>query len=117
MGHGFGTPRAVALPVYAESSVRAGYIVMVFDYRYFGESGGESRQLLDIGKQHEDWRNALAYTCAQEGVDRRRIVAWGTSLAGGHVLSLAGRGRGLRRDYRPGSARERLCCGARDGVA
>lgn len=92
MGHGFGTPRAVALYVYAEAFARAGYIVTVFDYRYFGESEGEPRQLLDIGKQHEDWRNALAYTRALDGVDPRRIVGWGTSFAGGHVLSLAGRG-------------------------
>lgn len=105
MGHGFGTPRAVALYVYAEAFVRAGYIVTVFDYRYFGESEGEPRQLLDIGKQHEDWRNALAYTRAKEGVDRRCIVAWGTSFAG--VTCFPWRaGRGLRRDYRPGPARQ-----------
>ena len=36
MGHGFGLPRAVALYTYAEAFARAGYTVVVFDYRYFG---------------------------------------------------------------------------------
>lgn len=40
MGHGFGTPRAVALYVYADAFARAGYGVVVFDYRHFGESEG-----------------------------------------------------------------------------
>ena len=40
MGHGFGTPRAVALYVYADAFARAGYGVVVFDYKHFGESEG-----------------------------------------------------------------------------
>lgn len=92
MGHGFGTPRAVALYTYADAFARAGYTVVVFDYRYFGESAGTPRQLLDIRKQLHDWRNALAFTRALEWVNPHRIIAWGTSFAGGHVLSLAGAG-------------------------
>jgi len=38
MGHGFGTPRAVALYVYADAFARAGYGVVVFGYKHFGES-------------------------------------------------------------------------------
>ncbi|WP_291480497.1 alpha/beta hydrolase [Corynebacterium sp.] len=95
MAHGFGTPRAVALYVYAEAFVRAGYTVVVFDYRHFGESEGEPRQLLDIAKQHEDWRNAVAYARSLDGVDPAQLVGWGTSFAGGHVLSLAGSGEGF----------------------
>ncbi|WP_297452564.1 hypothetical protein [uncultured Corynebacterium sp.] len=48
MGHGFGTPRALCLYRYAEEFAQASYIIVVFDYRYFGESDGEPRQLLDI---------------------------------------------------------------------
>ncbi|HJD49188.1 MAG TPA: alpha/beta hydrolase [Candidatus Corynebacterium intestinavium] len=90
MGHGFGTPRALGLYRYAEAFAAAGYIVVVFDYRYFGESTGQPRQLLDIRKQIEDWRLALAFTRSLDGVDATRIIGWGTSFAGGHVLSLAG---------------------------
>jgi pimeloyl-ACP methyl ester carboxylesterase len=92
MAHGFGTPRAFRLYAYAEVFARAGYIVLVFDYRHFGDSEGEPRQLLDISKQHQDYRNAIAYARTLDGVDSDRIVGWGTSFAGGHVLTLAGTG-------------------------
>lgn len=85
MGHGFGTPRALCLYRYAEEFAQVGYIVVVFDYRYFSESDGEPRQLLDIKKQLEDRRQALAFTRRLEGVDPHRIVGWGTSFAGGHA--------------------------------
>lgn len=95
MAHGFGTPRAVALYVYAEEFARNGYAVVVFDYRHFGESEGEPRQLLGVGKQHQDWRRAIAFARSLEGIDPDRIIAWETSFAGGHVLSLAGSGEKL----------------------
>lgn len=92
MAHGFGTPRAFRLYTYADAFARAGYTVLVFDYRHFGDSDGEPRQLLDIAKQHQDYRNAIAYARSLNGVDKQRIVGWGTSFAGGHVLTLAGTG-------------------------
>lgn len=92
MAHGFGTPRAVRLHSYAQLFAQAGYAVLVFDYRHFGDSDGEPRQLLDIGKQLADWRNAVAYARTLDGIDSDRIVGWGTSFAGGHVLSRAGAG-------------------------
>ncbi|MDV7135283.1 alpha/beta hydrolase [Williamsia muralis] len=92
MAHGFGTPRAVRLFSYADVFARAGYVVVVFDYRHFGDSEGEPRQLLDISKQHQDYRNAIAHARSLDGAHARRIVGWGTSFAGGHVLSLAGTG-------------------------
>nr|WP_329955324.1 alpha/beta hydrolase [Rhodococcus fascians] len=92
MAHGFGTPRVIRLFAYAEVFARAGYTVLVFDYRHFGDSDGEPRQLLDIGKQLVDWRNAVAYARTLDGVDSARIVGWGTSFAGGHVLTRAGTG-------------------------
>lgn len=92
MAHGFGTPRALRLYAYAERFVAAGYVVSVFDYRHFGDSDGEPRQLLDVPKQLVDWRAAVDFTRALDGVDENKIVGWGTSFAGGHVLTLAGTG-------------------------
>lgn len=92
MAHGFGTPRAMRLYAYAERFVAAGYIVCVFDYRYFGDSEGAPRQLLDIPSQLADWRHAVDFARTLDGVDKNRIVGWGTSFAGGHVLTLAGNG-------------------------
>jgi fermentation-respiration switch protein FrsA (DUF1100 family) len=45
--------------------------------------------------QHEDWRAALRYARSLEGIDHTRVVAWGTSFAGGHVITIAGQGEPL----------------------
>lgn len=95
MAHGFGSVRALRLYAYAERFAAAGYTVVVFDYRGFGDSDGEPRQLLDISMQHQDWRSALAYAQTLHNVDADRVIAWGTSFAGGHVLTLAGQGEPL----------------------
>lgn len=95
MAHGFGCIRDLRLPAYAERFRDAGFVVVVFDYRHFGASDGQPRQLLDIGRQLDDWRSALAYTRSLPGVDPDRVIAWGTSFSGGHVLTLAGTGERL----------------------
>jgi fermentation-respiration switch protein FrsA (DUF1100 family) len=95
MAHGFGSPRALRLYAYAERFAAAGYAAVVFDYRGFGDSEGEPRQLLDISMQHDDWRAALGFARSLPGIDANRIVAWGTSFGGGHVLTVAGRGEAL----------------------
>lgn len=92
MAHGFGSVRALRLYAYAERFATAGYAVVVFDYRGFGDSQGVPRQLLDISMQHQDWRSALGFARNLDDVDANRVVAWGTSFAGGHVLTLAGQG-------------------------
>ena len=95
MAHGFGCVRSLRLPAYAERFAAAGYVVVVFDYRYFGESDGQPRQLLDVASQLDDWRAAIGWARTLDGVDPERVVGWGTSLAGGHVITLAGTGTPL----------------------
>ncbi|SDJ39648.1 Fermentation-respiration switch protein FrsA, has esterase activity, DUF1100 family [Frankineae bacterium MT45] len=95
MAHGFGAVRALRLYAYAEHFAAAGYLVVVFDYRGFGESDGTPRQLLNVLRQHEDWRAALNFARSLPEADRDRVVAWGTSFSGGHVISLAGHGEPL----------------------
>jgi pimeloyl-ACP methyl ester carboxylesterase len=92
MGHGFGGVRALRLYAYAERFAEAGYAVVVFDYRGFGESDGSPRQVLDVAMQLQDWRAALQFARELPGVDPQRVVAWGTSFGGGHVITLAGQG-------------------------
>lgn len=95
MAHGFGAVRALRLYAYAERFAAAGYAVAVFDYRGFGDSDGTPRQLLDVAMQHQDWRAALAYARTLPGIDAEKVVAWGTSFGGGHVISIAGQGEAL----------------------
>ena len=89
MGHGFGAVRELRLDAYADRFAEAGYAVLVFDYRHFGSSSGQPRELLDLSRQHEDWRSALAYARSLAWIDRSQVVAWGSSLGGGHVLHTA----------------------------
>jgi dienelactone hydrolase len=89
MAHGLGAIREMRLDAFAERFAAAGYACLVFDYRHFGASDGEPRQLLDVGKQLEDWKAALAYARARDEVDAGRVVLWGTSFSGGHVIATA----------------------------
>ncbi len=89
LGHGFCGVRELRLDAYAERFQRAGYHALVFDYRHFGASGGEPRQLLSVRRELEDWRAALAFAPTLPAVDGKRLAIWGTSLGGGHVLTLA----------------------------
>ncbi|GAA1463623.1 alpha/beta hydrolase [Williamsia maris] len=95
MAHGFGGIRGIRLPAYAARFASDGYAVVLFDYRYFGDSEGEPRQLLDVPSQLDDWRAAIRFARSLDVVDAERVVGWGTSFAGGHVLSLAGGGERL----------------------
>ena len=89
MAHGFAAIRVLRLDAYAERFAEAGYAVLVFDYRGWGDSAGEPRRVLDIRAQQRDWRAAVAHARSIEGVDTSRLVLWGTSFGGGHVLHLA----------------------------
>lgn len=86
MAHGLGGTRSMRLPAFAERFVAAGYACLLFDYRHFGESSGEPRQLLDIRRQLDDWKAAIAYARTRPGVDPGKVILWGTSFSGGHVL-------------------------------
>ncbi|OPZ25163.1 MAG: Alpha/beta hydrolase family protein [Deltaproteobacteria bacterium ADurb.BinA179] len=79
LAHGFGGTREMRLGAYAEAFVEAGYHALVFDYRHFGDSEGEPRQILDIKRQHEDWRAALRFARGIGGVDPEKMILWGTS--------------------------------------
>lgn len=89
MAHGLAAIKEMRLDAYAELFSAAGYACLVFDYRYFGGSEGEPRQLLDIKQQHEDWNAAIAHACQLPQVDPKKVVLWGSSLSGGHVLKVA----------------------------
>lgn len=93
MAHGLGGTREMRLDAYAERFRAAGYACLVFDYRYFGASGGEPRQLLDIESQLQDWASAIDHARSRSDVDTSRIVLWGSSFGGGHVIVAAARDR------------------------
>jgi fermentation-respiration switch protein FrsA (DUF1100 family) len=89
MAHGFcGTVDSGLIP-YAEGLASAGLDAVVFDYRHFGRSEGEPRQVLSIPAQLEDYAAAVDFARSLPEVDPERIVLWGTSYSGGHVVAVA----------------------------
>ena len=89
MAHGLGGVRAARLDAFAARFAAAGLHVLVFDYRYFGDSDGEPRQHFNIRAQLDDWAAAIACARKLDGVDAKRIALWGSSFSGGHVVTAA----------------------------
>lgn len=89
MAHGLGAVKELRLGAFAERFQAAGYACLVFDYRYFGDSDGEPRELLSIRRQREDWRAAVAFARSLPHIDHDRVVLWGTSFGGGHAIATA----------------------------
>jgi uncharacterized protein len=108
---GWGGSKANLLRGYAPQFADQGYVVMVFDYKGWGESNGpllltESlpageisekltvevthvRQVVDPLSKLEDIRAALNYLAGDANVDADNIGIWGTSLGGGLALVTA----------------------------
>jgi dienelactone hydrolase len=95
LAHGWTGVREQRLDVYAERFAGAGLAALVFDYRHFGASSGEPRQLLDIKRQLADWAAAIAFVRSRTEIDPGRVALWGTSFSGGHVIETAARDRRL----------------------
>ncbi|SEO27620.1 Alpha/beta hydrolase family protein [Halogranum amylolyticum] len=89
MAPGLGAERTFGYPAIAERLAEGGYAVLLFDYRNFGDSEGEPRNLVSPSRQVADWREAVAAARDFDGVDGSRVVLWGHSFAGGHALSVA----------------------------
>ncbi len=89
LGHGLGGTVDSGLLPFAERFAAAGIDALAFDYRHFGASDGEPRQLLSAPRQLEDYAAAIAFARSLDGVDPQRIVVWGSSYSGGHVVPVA----------------------------
>src|SRR3954447_21433078 len=91
LAHGWSGVREQRLGAFAERFAGEGMAAGVFDYRPFGASEGQPRQLLDIRRQLEDWTCAVAFARSLPFVDSERVALWGTSFSGGHVQEIAAR--------------------------
>ncbi len=89
LGNGFAATVDSGLEPYVERFAAAGVDALAFDYRHFGSSDGEPRQLVSIPGQLADYAAAIAFARSLDGVDPDRIVAWGSSYSGGHVVAVA----------------------------
>lgn len=89
MAHGLGGTRAAGLEPFANAFAAAGLNVLCFDYRGFGSSDGQPRQVVSVKMQLQDWAAAITYARTLDGVDPARIATWGSSFSGGHAVTSA----------------------------
>jgi len=89
MAHGLAMVKEAYIEPFAQAFAEAGMAVMLFDYRFWGASGGAPRGFIDPAAQMEDYRNALSWLSLNDKIDANRLGIWGTSFSGGHVLQVA----------------------------
>ncbi len=112
MAHGWGGT-AAAFRRDAIELAAAGYFVITFDYRGWGESDSrviltspapakkdglkfiaevmEVREVVDPFEMVTDWFNAIHWAMGEPMVDKNRIGLRGSSYSGGHVVYVAAR--------------------------
>ncbi|HAV1840601.1 UilS family quorum-quenching N-acyl-homoserine lactonase [Enterobacter hormaechei] len=86
--HGFCGIQDILLPRYAEAFAEAGFAAITFDYRGFGESGGE-RGRLRPSMQIDDICTVIDWAEKHPTIQGERIALWGTSLGACHVFAAA----------------------------
>lgn len=89
MGHGATLTRRDGIPAFARRFAAAGYSVVAFDYRHWGDSDGHPRGWFSLSRQQSDWQAAVAFARQSDGVDPARVVLWGFSMGGGMALKTA----------------------------
>ena len=83
--HGYTGVRNLYLPDTAAALVNAGYVVLTFDYKGWGDSDGPKSRLSPYGRVI-DSQAAVTFLGAQPMVDGERIGLYGTSYGGATVV-------------------------------
>jgi hypothetical protein len=107
--HGWGGT-AANLRMDSLALANAGYLVIAFDYRGWGQSDGrivltappekhesrkftaqveELREYVDPTEQLTDWLNVVSWAMGEPTVDKNRVGIRGSSYSGGHVFWVA----------------------------
>jgi fermentation-respiration switch protein FrsA (DUF1100 family) len=106
--HGYTGVRSLYLPEIAAQLTGAGYVVLTFDYKGWGDSEGPPTRLVPYSRV-ADTQAALTFLATQPMVDADRLGLYGTSYGGatvvwtgavdprvGCVVSVVGIGNGRR---------------------
>ncbi len=86
--HGYTGVRTIYLPDNAGALAAAGYVVLTFDYKGWGDSDGPRSRLAPYGRV-ADVQAALSFLGAQPEVDAGRLGIYGTSYGGATVVWVA----------------------------
>ena len=74
---------------YAEAMADRGYAALVFDFRNWGESEGDNRQLENPANKTEDIVAAASYLATREEVDANKIAGLGICASSGYMADAA----------------------------
>ncbi len=87
LSHGFNGTKDCLLEKYALEFCNAGFSVLTYDYRTYGDSEGQPRQLLSVTKQIDDLRGAVEFINKSKEINN--IYLWGTSAGASYGLVVA----------------------------
>ena len=88
MCHGYTGIRNLYLPEIARVLSDAGYVVLTFDYKGWGDSEGPKQRLAPYSRV-ADVQAALTCASVQPEVDASRLAVFGTSYGGATVVWVA----------------------------
>jgi hypothetical protein len=82
--------------LYAQRLAEAGIPAMTFDFRFFGESGGQPRQYESPEKKIQDIQNAVRFARTLPFVDSKRLGGLGVCASAGYMAHAIARGAPLK---------------------
>ncbi|KDR76793.1 hypothetical protein GALMADRAFT_139671 [Galerina marginata CBS 339.88] len=89
-GHGMTAVKEAGMSAFGERwATDAGFASLIFDYRFFGNSGGQPRNLLDLDKQLEDFRSVVQWARSQDIFLDTKIVVMGSALGSLNACRIA----------------------------
>lgn len=89
LSNGLGGTKDAVVEPYALQFAANGIAAITYDYRCFGESGGEPRQFFSSIAQQEDLQAVIAFARTRAEIDGDRIILWSTSAAGRYGINVA----------------------------
>lgn len=85
----FGAVKEQASGLYAQTLTERGFLTIVFDPSYTGESGGQPRYVASPDINTEDFMAAVDFLSVQDNVDSEKIGIIGICGCGGMALNAA----------------------------